>query len=140
MDERVTVFGSLLLEAMARKGAETGARYSYRDLERDSGVNYSHAARVVRGGRRPSRELVESLANALRPYLPLDQALIAAGYLPESERGRDLVRQLWPQLQRASEEVERRLRMVFLEGVPPEGEAGEPHEGEADHDEPQPEP
>lgn len=74
--------GSLLLEAMRRKAEEVGGEYSYRDLDRDSQVHFTYAQKVVAGTRQPSRKVIEAWSRALRPYLPLHEALVAAGYLP----------------------------------------------------------
>ncbi|HZU77212.1 MAG TPA: hypothetical protein VFA70_10640, partial [Dehalococcoidia bacterium] len=49
-------------------------------LAADSGVGASFAGKAVRGVRVPSRAVVEAWALALMPYLPLDEALAAAGF------------------------------------------------------------
>jgi hypothetical protein len=75
-------FGRLLAEAIRRKAQETG-RYSLRDLQRDSGNDFTYPSKVIRMGLTPSREAIEAWSRALHPYLPLEEALIAAGYIPE---------------------------------------------------------
>jgi hypothetical protein len=84
--------GEMLQEALARKASDLG-RYSYRDLERDSKVNYSYVSKAI-SGRRPSREVIHAWSQALSPYLPEDEALVAAGYLPEVGRRASALRRL----------------------------------------------
>jgi len=74
----------MLLEALEAKSREVGRKYSYRDLERDSGVNYSLVSKVVRGKSPASREALEAWGKALHPHLQIDLALVEAGFLPET--------------------------------------------------------
>ncbi len=78
--EAPAAFGFLLARAMREKGRARGRRYTFKDLAADSGVGASFAGKAVRGVRVPSRAVVEAWALALMPYLPLDEALAAAGF------------------------------------------------------------
>jgi hypothetical protein len=80
--------GPLLRQAMEARSRDLGSRYTYRDLERDSRVSFTYAAKLAQAEniRRPSREVVEALSRALAPYLPLDDALVASGYLPQTAK------------------------------------------------------
>src|SRR5262249_48319014 len=72
--------GTLLKRAMHAKAMATGIRYTYRDLERESGIRVASANNLVHGRRQASREVIEALALALAPYLVLQEALGSAGY------------------------------------------------------------
>jgi hypothetical protein len=86
----------MLSDAIAAKARELGHDYSYRDLEHDSDVSYSYVSKVLRRGQRPSREIIAAWSSALRPYLPLSDALLAAGYLPNDDDPRSsIARRLW---------------------------------------------
>ncbi len=74
----------LLTEAMRRKAAANGGVYSLHDLEADSRVSFSYISKVRRGLRHPSPDVIAALSRALDPYLPLDEALLTAGYAPRS--------------------------------------------------------
>ena len=110
--------GEMLQEAMRRKANELGGQYSYRDLERDSGVNYSYASKVIHGTQRPSRDVVHAWSRALAPYLPLDEALVAAGYLPTDSRKARVIEHIVRLTAEQWEELERRVFRFTLEEAP----------------------
>lgn len=103
----------LLREAIDAKSREVGARYTYRDLGRDSGIDFSYAAKVINEGRQPSREIIRAWARALRPYLPLDQALVAAGYLPDDPQAAGAMRRLMQRIDDARRRGERAIGEFF---------------------------
>ncbi len=86
----------MLREAMQQKARALGQRrYTYRELERDSGVHFTYAQKAIKHGLRPSREIITSWSKALAPYFPLDEALIAAGYLPDDPAKRRAIQRIW---------------------------------------------
>lgn len=87
----MTEIGALLDEAMRRK-REDVPDYGYRELGRDSDVHFTYAQKVVKGTRHPSRDMLRAWSRALDPYLPLDKALVAAGYMPEERSLQEKVR------------------------------------------------
>ncbi|HXI17023.1 MAG TPA: hypothetical protein VNM48_11690, partial [Chloroflexota bacterium] len=84
----------MLLEALEAKSREQGRKYSYRDLERDSGINYSLVSKVVRGKAPASKEAIVAWGHALHPHLPVDVALMDAGFMPESPSLREQLREI----------------------------------------------
>lgn len=93
-----TTVGHLLEQALRAKTAELGEEYSYRDLERDSGVNFSYASKVIRGGLKPSSAVIKAWARALYPHFPEDQAMLAAGHVPDNAMIQRMLDRLvaWP--------------------------------------------
>src|SRR6476660_8108510 len=85
--EELTV-AALLRQAMQRRATELGGTYSYRDLQRDSSIHFSYLNRIARGGFRPSRKILVRLHQALGEYFPLEEAMVASGYVPPREAGR----------------------------------------------------
>ena len=75
--------GQMLREAMRRKAAELRTPYTTVDLERDSGVDCTYATKIMRQELRPSRRIIHAWAEALKPYLHEDAAIIVTGVLPE---------------------------------------------------------
>ncbi len=72
--------GDLLVIPMAARAEAVEHYYSYRDLERESGVSSGYACQAVKGQRpNPSREIICAWVHALDPYLSKDAALLAAG-------------------------------------------------------------
>lgn len=84
----------LVQRAVRAKAAERG-QYSLRQLADDSGMHWTHVSNVLRGKRRPTRDVLEAWAIALSPHLDLDEALMAAGQPPTEERKFRLVARLW---------------------------------------------
>ena len=84
----------LLRKALAEKSRACGRRYTYRNLHEDSGVDFSYPSKVMRGKNRPSEAIIEAWAQALHPYLPLDAALVEAGYLPKTKSLRHHIEQI----------------------------------------------
>lgn len=119
----------MLKEALEAKRREIGGRYSYRDLERDSGINYSLASKVIRGKSPATREALEAWGKALAPHFPLNLALVDAGYAPADP---SLLRQVREIVMR----VETRARMRLLEGRPPNDHPSSEADGEQRQDEP----
>lgn len=85
----------LVQRAMTAKAVASGSRYTVRRLAQDSGMHWTHAANVLRGKRRPTREVLEAWSVALSPDLDLDEALMAAGHPPTDERKWSVVARLW---------------------------------------------
>lgn len=131
--------GTMIAEALRAKSLELGEEYSYRDLERDTGVSYSYVSKVVHGKANPSRAVLRKWATALKPYLELDAALIWGGYLPDDPEKAGIFREMagWTRDQWRTV-MERRARMTLLEGAPPENTAGEKASDEPGDDEPNP--
>ena len=127
--------GTMIAEALRAKSIELGKEYSYRDLQRDTGVHYSYVSKVVHGKGKPSREVLRKWARALSPYLQLDAALIWSGYLPDDPDKAGIFREMagWSRDQWRTV-MERRARMSLLEGNPSEDQSDEEAESEADKD------
>src|SRR5579883_3156501 len=86
----------MLREAMQQKARALGQRrYTYRELERDSGVHFTYAQKAVRYGIVPRQEIIAAWSRALAPYFPLDEALLAAGYLPNDPEKRRAIQRIW---------------------------------------------
>ena len=64
----------IVQRAVRAKAAEQG-QYSLRQLADDSGMHWTHVSNVLRGKRRPTRDVLEAWAVALSPHLDLDEAL-----------------------------------------------------------------
>lgn len=84
----------LVQRAVRAKAAEQG-QYSLRQLADDSGMHWTHVSNVLRGKRRPTRDVLEAWAVALSPHLDLDEALMAAGQPPTEEGKFRLIARLW---------------------------------------------
>ncbi len=97
----------MLLEAIAAKKRELG-RYPYRQLEEDSGVSFSYVSKAKRG-KVPSREILLAWSEALAPHFPYDEALVQAGYLPDDDGIRQIVRGLMTATSDVRRRVEREL-------------------------------
>lgn len=83
----IATIGQLVTEAKRRKSDARGQEYTYRELARDAGdMHFTTAQKIANDQRHPTREMVLALSRALTPYLNQDEALIAAGYVPEGER------------------------------------------------------
>jgi transcriptional regulator with XRE-family HTH domain len=128
--------GTMLAEALRAKSIEIGEDYSYRDLQRDTGVNYSYVSKVVNGKAKPSRTVLRKWARALAPYLQLDAALIWSGYLPDDPEKAGIFREMasWSGEQWRTV-MERRARRSLLGGEPPEEVTDEEADEEPDEDE-----
>ena len=58
-------FGEMLSEAMRRKAASLGeSRFTYRDLQEASGVNFTYAQKAVKYGRIPTPDIIEAWSKA----------------------------------------------------------------------------
>lgn len=123
----------MLREALRAKSQELGREYSYRDLERDSGVNYSYVSKVVHGTR-PSRAIVRAWSEALTPYFPLDAALVAAGHAPEDPRRANIMRHIAELPGKALAEIEDFIIRTHLK--PPASEPPDQAADQADEDVP----
>lgn len=138
--------GTMIAEALRAKSLELGEEYSYRDLERDTGVTYSYVSKVVNGKANPSRKVLRKWARALHPYLHLDAALAMGGYLPDDPEKAAVMQEManWTReewrsfMERLRQSPERRARMVLLEGQPPKQVAEDEAEYEAGENQPDP--
>lgn len=111
-----------MLEALEAKAREVGGKYSYRDLERDSGVNYSYVSKV-KGGEIPSKQVLLAWSQALGPHFPYEEALISAGYLPDDAGLRQIVRRLLNAPKEVRQRIERELGLLlFSEESPKRGQ------------------
>jgi hypothetical protein len=87
----VRPLGEIVRAAMDAKSRELGYRYTYRQLGKDSGVHYTYASKVVKGKRVDvDAAIICSWARALGPHFPLDEALVAANYMPDNPRLRSV--------------------------------------------------
>lgn len=82
------------IEAKKRELRGIGVRYSQRELARESGVTHTYVTLVLKGKRRPTPEVLRAWAAALDPYLPLDEALMAAEHMPDDPALRAVVQRL----------------------------------------------
>lgn len=117
-----TRLGQLLREAITAKSAEmkrTGDRrgLSYRELADMAGINHSYVGKLLHGQQQPGRDIVEALIKALYPYLPPDDTLVAAGYLPRTPRWRRIIRHLMHYPVEAVEGIDENLSRVYDRGV-----------------------
>lgn len=87
---------AMLREALRAKGEEQGYKYTYRQLAEATGgtVHWTYVGKVITGKRRPTPEILKAWAKALHPYFPLDDALMAAGYMPENQGLSDTLRRV----------------------------------------------
>lgn len=77
----------LIQEAIRRKAADRGGKYTYRDIASDigGGRTFSHIQKIATGVyKRPDPEVIRDLARVLHPYLNEDEALRAAGWATNS--------------------------------------------------------
>lgn len=115
-----TRLGQLLSAALDAKAEEQRrigigrTTYTYRDLGDDAGISFTYIGKIIHGKSRPSREIVLAIVKALAPYLPADETLMAAGYMPQSTRLRSLLRQLARYPTDALEGVDRSLRRIYF--------------------------
>ena len=140
MDERTATLAELLTTAMQAKARELGVkRYAYRDLGRDAQVDFSYAQKTIQYGRSPSAAIIRAWAKALAPYLPLDDALLAGGYLPDDPERMTIVRRL---LRYSADQLNRLAEAtgtLFSEPVPdvePEHKASDGNNTDGEQDAP----
>ena len=122
--------GDLIREAMRRKGEALGKRYTFRELEADTGVNYAYAARVANGERQPSRAMVRAIWVGLRPYLSLEEAMVAAGYVEPDKQ--HVLSRLARRSRRALEAAEDYLAHHWSEADGPNDEADDERDEDGD--------
>ena len=110
-----------------------GARLSLRRLSELAGVSNPYLSQIERGLRRPSAEILQQIAKALR--ISSETLYIQAGILDPPEHGPDLVREIRndPGL---TEEQKRALIQIYLsfrgeqpDGPTPDGAEDEDAEG-----------
>lgn len=123
--------GELLRRAMADKSAEVGRRYTLRDLDRESGVDYTLLSHVIAGRQRATPEALCAWSKALQPHLDMDAALLAAGHPPTDPAKAGAWRRLWRLTSEQWAELERWVGERVTER-----EAGEQGGEEQQQDEP----
>lgn len=119
------------IEAKSRDLSPPGTyhRLSRRELQEMAHVEHSEISNAMSGNRRPKPDTLRKLADALAPYLDIDQALIAAGHTPQSPAFLDLLRRLATLPPAVRDALDRRWF-----APPPDGDAeGETGEADSEH-------
>lgn len=127
----------LLRQAIDAKTREIGTKYTYRDLAQDSNTHWTTVDKVMRGERHPSAEVIHAWSRALTPYLPEDEALVAAGYAPVDPVRLRLLERIARLPRTALDALDERLGLLFSDLTPEqqaqyESERRRQNEGPAD--------